>query len=201
MNQTGQRPRESLEPRCRIIVEYAKWTSFSAVKFPAFPLSGGGATVYPLLADVAWSDVLDESKGPISCEEFNAWHRCQIEALCDRAKPHLSARWIAAHRPEFPVGWAAKLINVYLKTAAYVGDLGRPGLRDAMHPPLDSRVRARLTEHFQGRPDMVEKVRFGAIGHITTYERYRTVIDGCEVAAKELGCSLFEVEQFFAAPA
>ena len=92
MNQTGQRTRESLEPRCRIIVEYAKWTSFSAVKFPAFPLSGGGATVYPLLADVAWSDVLDESKGPISCEEFNAWHRCQIEALCDRAKPHLSAR-------------------------------------------------------------------------------------------------------------
>ena len=179
-------------PRLKILYEYAKWTAFSAVKFPAFPLAGGGAKVFPLLAEVAWSDVLDASKGPISCKDFNAWHKRQTEALCDQAKPHLKDGW-----SEFPVGWSVKLINIFLKTAAYVGDLGRPGLRDVIHPPLDSSVKKGLMEHFKGQPAMVAKVDFGAIKDITTYERYRTVIDGCEVAAKDLRCSLFEVEQFF----
>ena len=52
---------------------------------------------------------------------------------------------------------------------------------------------------------MLEKVDFGAIKNITDYAHsagpshgspaYRTVIEGCCVAAKELGCSLIEVEQ------
>ena len=75
-------------PRLKILCEYVKWTAFSAVKFPGFPLAGGGATVYPLLAEVAWSEMLEASKGTISCEDFNAWHKWQTEALCDRAKPH-----------------------------------------------------------------------------------------------------------------
>ena len=157
-----------------------------------FQLAGGGAPVGLLLDEVAWSEVLDESKGPISCEDFNAWHKCQTEALCDREKPHLKEGW-----SEFPVGWSVKLINIYLKTVAYVGNLGRPGLRCALHPPLDSSVKKGLMEHFKGQPAMVAKVDFGAIKDITTYERYRTVIDGCEVAAKDLRCSLFEVEHFF----
>ena len=179
-------------PRLKILYEYAKWTAFAAVKFPGFQLAGDGAPVSLLLDEVAWSEVLDESKGPISCEDFNAWHKCQTEALCDRAKPHLKEGW-----SEFPVGWSVKLINIYLKTVAYVGNLGRPGLSCALHPPLDSSVKKGLMEHFKGQPAMVAKVDFGAIKDITTYERYRTVIDGCEVAAKDLRCSLFEVEQFF----
>ena len=43
---------------------------------------------------------------------------------------------------------------------------------------------------------MIEKVDFGAIRDIKCYTRYRTVIEGCCVAAKELDeCSLIEVEQ------
>ena len=110
--------------------------------------------------------MLDASKGPISGKEFNAWHKCQTEALCDRAKLHLPKGC-----SEYPVGWSAKLINIFLKTAVYVGDLGRPRLRDVLHPPVDNILRKELKKHFKGRPDMVAKVDFGAIKKITSCQR------------------------------
>ena len=55
-----------------------------------------------------------------------------------------------------------------------------------LHPPLDNGLRKGLIKHFSGRPDMSEKVDFGAIKKITEYTRYRTVIEGCCVAAREL---------------
>ena len=94
---------------------------------------------------------------------------------------------------ELAAGWGAKLINVYLKTAAYVGALGREGLRNALHPPLDTRLRDRLVECF---PE-IRDVNFQSITAIGTYEEYRKVIDGCRAAAEVLGCSLFEVEQLW----
>ena len=63
-----------------------------------------------------------------------------------------------------------------------------------LHPPLDNGLRRGLIQHFHGRAD-VKKVDFGAIRDIKKYPRYRTVIEGCHDAAKELGCSLIEVEQ------
>ena len=93
----------------------------------------------------------------------------------------------------------------FWKTAVYAGGLGRKGLGDVLHPPLDNGLRTGLIEYFHGRSDMLEKVDFGAIKNITDYAHsagpahgspaYRTVIEGCCVAAKELGCSLIEVEQ------
>jgi hypothetical protein len=153
-------------------------------------LISAGRDIYPLLDGVAFAKVLS-GEVDISADEFNNWHQRATEALCCRAN---------ALKPEvkpFPVGWSAKLINVYLKTAAYVGDLGRGGLRDVMHPPLDARLQQALRKRFAERTDIVEKVTFGAIRDITDYERYRTVIGGCRAAAKELGCSLFEVEKLW----
>ena len=127
---------DELEPRRRILVEYAKWTARSAVASGS-PIKGR-ETVYRLLDGVTFQEVLNQSLGPISCRGFNEWHRCQTEELCARARQDLPRKWIGAHGPEFPVGWGTKLINVFLKTAAYVGDLGRGGLRDVLHPPLDA---------------------------------------------------------------
>ena len=50
-------------------------------------------------------------------------------------------------------------------------------------------------KHFHGRSEMLGKVDFGAIKHITGYATYRTVIEGCRVAAEEPGCSMIDVEQ------
>ena len=129
-----------LEPRCQILVEYAKWTALSAVRVPKSPIKDQ-KRVYELLGGVAFSRVLNPSLGPISCEDFNCWHQAQTKGLCARAKPMLSSK--------FPAGWGAKLINVYLKTAAYVGDLGREGLRDVLHPPVDNRLKNGLARHFR----------------------------------------------------
>ena len=189
-----------LEPRCQILVEYAKWTALSAVKAGS-PIKAL-KPVYRLLAGVAFSRVLNPSLGRIPRKEFNEWHRCETNALCARAKP-LPPRWVEAHScSEFPVGWSAKLINVYLKTAAYVGDLGREGLRDVLHPPLDNRLKARLVKCFREYPKIRDAVNFPSITAIATYEKYEIIIDdGCRAAAEVLGCSLFEIEQLWSTDA
>ena len=151
---------KAMNIRCQILVEYAKWTALSAVK-SGCPIKDK-KTVYQLLNKVEFAKVLS-GEAEISKDSFDAWHRRETEALCCRAK---------AFKP-FPVGWGAKLINVYLKTAAYVGNLGREGLRDALHPPLDNRLKKKLKKHFRGRRDMVMTVDFGAIKHITHYEQSR----------------------------
>ncbi len=179
-----------LEPRCQILVEYAKWTALSAVKSRG-PIKAH-KPVYQLLGGVAFSKVLNPSLGRISCKEFNEWHRCETNALSARA-PKLPARWAK----ELPVGWSAKLINVYLKTAAYVGDLGREGLRDALHPPVDNRLKAHLVKCFRRHSEIHGAVNFHSITAIAEYDEYQRIIDGCRAAAEVLGCSLFEVEQLW----
>ena len=171
----------SVEPRYQILVEYAKWTARAAV-------AAGGPikdtdTVNRLLDGVAFGEVL-LGEPEIS---FDCRHQRETEALCyeaDDLKPDVAP---------FPVGWSTKLINVFLKTAVYAGGLGRDGLRDVLHPPLDNGIKKGLKKHFHGRPDMLEKVDFGAIKDIKDYAHsagpsptYRTVIEGCRVAAKEL---------------
>ncbi|MEJ7811323.1 MAG: hypothetical protein WKG32_13005 [Gemmatimonadaceae bacterium] len=96
-------------PGCRpkIIRDYARWTALSALRSGA-PIKSR-ADIYPLLDDAAFGVVLD-GKEPIGREEFDRWHEAATLALVER-------------RPKLGVGWATKLLNVYLKTAAYVGDL------------------------------------------------------------------------------
>ena len=183
----------SIEPRCQILVEYAKWTARAAVAAGA-PIKDR-ETVYRLLDGVAFSTVLDPSLGPISSKDFNEWHARQTEDLCNRAKLDLPPKWIKAHGPQFPVGWGAKLINVFLKTAVYAGGLGRKGLCDVLHPPLDKGLKNGLKKHFKACSACRAEVDFGWIKDITDYDRYGRVIAGCRTAAFCLGCSLIEVDQ------
>jgi hypothetical protein len=39
-----------------------------------------------------------------------------------------------------PIGWAVKLINVYLKTLVYLAREGRSGLIESIHPPIDNEL-------------------------------------------------------------
>ena len=180
-----------MKPRCQILIEYAKWTALSAVRMQC-PVKAK-EPVYQLLDRVAFSLVLDPSLGPIRCREFNRWHQRETEELSARAKHCLPPRWAR----ELPIGWSAKLVNVFLKTTSYVGDLGREGLRDVLHPPLDTGLRTGLTQYFkENRPNMLSRVvAFKTISGIRDYAGYRRAIKGCCAAAKELRCSLIEVEQ------
>ena len=167
-----------LAPRCRILVEYAKWTARAAVGAPAAPISAG-KDVYPLLDGVAFDEVLS-GDAKISENEFNNWHQRETEELCRRADD------LKSEVAPFPVGWSVKLINVYLKTAVYVGDLGREGLRGVLHPPLDNHLKDGLVKCFQKCPEIRDAVYFPSITAITTYEQYQRIIDGCRAAAEAL---------------
>ena len=175
-------------PRCQILVEYAKWTARAAVAAGA-PIRDR-ETVYRLLDGVAFGEVL--SGAEVSAERFDAWHQRATEELCRRANKHLRD---AGRENGFPVGWSAKLINVFLKTAVYAGGLGREGLRVVLHPPLDNGLKKGLVKHFKACSACRAEVDFGAISAIKDYDRYRRVIAGCRRAACCLGCSLIEVEQ------
>jgi hypothetical protein len=170
------------EFRHQIILDFAKWTALSALRSGA-PIKSR-VHVYRLLDAVAFTQVLQAGL-PISEAEFDAWHEAQTLALCTRDC-------------RVPVGWGTKLINVYLKTAAYVGDLGPPGIRDALHPPIDAGLWKGLAEKFRKRPEILAEARcVSRIKDITDYTTYRRIIAGCRAAAETLGCSLIEIEQLW----
>jgi hypothetical protein len=170
------------EFRHQIVLDFAKWTALCALRSGA-PIKSR-AHVYQLLDKVAFSAVL--RPGPtIAGAEFDAWHEAETKALCGRDR-------------RVPIGWGAKLINVYLKTAAYLGDLGRLGLRDGLHPPIDVGLWAGLVLKFRGRPEILaEACCVRRIKDIKAYSTYRRIISGCKAAADAVGCSLIEVEQLW----
>ncbi len=168
--------------RAQIILDYAKWTALSATRSGA-PIKSRG-DVYPLLDAVTFGEVLSPGS-PISRTDFDAWHEAQTQALC-------------ARDGRVPIGWRVKLLNVYLKTAAYIGDLGGPGIRELIHPPIDSGLRKGFAERFRGQPEILNEVCcVRRIQDITEYETYRRIIAGCRAAATVLGCSLIEIEHLW----
>ena len=173
--------------RRRIILEYAKWTAMSAARVGS-PIRSRKA-LYPLLDRVAFHEVIDRDKGPINTDDFDSWHKRETLRLCDRA-----------NHPEretpLPVGWSAKLINVFLKTAVYVGDLGREGLREVLHPPIDAGLRRGLSRRFRGQSFLRDLLVVRSISDIKCYATYRTIIGGCRKAAREQQCDPIDLEQF-----
>jgi len=174
--------RDMTEPRSKILLDFAKWTALSALRSGA-PIKSR-MDVYRLLDAVAFAHILQPGP-PISGVDFDEWHKRQTRELCGRDR-------------RVPIGWGAKLINVFLKTAAYVGDLGRPNLRNVIHPPIDAGLWAGIAKRFPERRDILDDVRCVLrIKDIADYATYLRIVVGCRAAAKTLGCSLIEVEQLW----
>jgi len=141
--------------------------------------------VYTALREANVEPLFDRA-GPIAASEFDAWHAAAV------------ARMIA-RKPALNVGWAAKIVNVYLKTRAYVGGQGRPGLAAAVHPPIDAGLWLGLKRKFPDRPDILGRTNcVTRIKDIADYECYSRIIGGCRTAAMALVCDLIEVEQLWA---
>jgi hypothetical protein len=168
--------------RSEIIRTFAGWTALSALRSGA-PVKSR-REIYPLLATVDFDAVLQGST-PILYSEFDLWHEVALDRLCT-LEPRLST------------GWAAKLINVYLKTTSYVGELGRPGIRAALHPPIDAGLWSGLRRRFANDAEVLAQTHVvQRIRDIRDVETYHTIIAGCRKAAEALGCTLLEVEQLW----
>ena len=197
--------------RDKIMHEFAKWTAFKSKRGTDAP--GKEPEIFPALDSVDWCTVLQESRGPITSAEFNCWHKSEAESLAKRVIETVSKR---LPQPQFSIGWAAKLINVYLKTRCYVGNDGREGIRDVMHPPIDNILVKQLkkeavcllhTETIERPPEIASKLyivleplgNFGTIRNIETYEQYHKIIQACGVIAYFKKFPLFELERFWSA--
>lgn len=111
--------------REQILKSYAEWTALSALRSGA-PIKSKD-DVYPLIAKINFSVVLDRSKGKVTSQEFEVWHKTALESAIN-----------ASSKLKDQYGWAAKIVNIYLKTYCYIGDGGREGIRECLHPPIDS---------------------------------------------------------------
>jgi len=173
--------------RKAIITNFATWTALSALRSGSRVKSRD--LIYPLLREAGFERLLEASPGSITSAFFADWHVTTVAQFRDA-------------RPELCVGWAAKLINVYLKTAVYVGGLGPPELIARLHPPIDGGLWRGLETPLKSRPAIRERTHcVQRISQIVDYGTYSTIVGGCRDLASELGCHLIEVEQFWAGAA
>ncbi len=101
--------------RKAIIATYAEWTAMSALRAGA-PIKSR-RDVYTALRGVHFAVLFAEKLGPINRATFDTWHADAARAMIQR-------------EPRLTVGWATKIISVYLKTRVYVGAQGRPHLEE-----------------------------------------------------------------------
>ncbi len=94
--------------RKAIITTYAEWTAMSALRSGA-PIRSK-RDVYTVLRAVDFEPLFDDALGP-NRATFDAWHAATVRRMIKR-------------EPRLTVGWATKIINVYLKTRAYIGAQG-----------------------------------------------------------------------------
>lgn len=168
--------------RHKITNDFARWCAFSSTR-SGCPLKAR-ADIYPLIDLPDYAQVMKGSE-PITKAAFNEWHE-------------KSVRKITAQRSEMNVGWSAKLINVYLKTMAYVASIGRPGLAEQIHPPMDGGLWEGIKEKYGTDVDIISKTHYvKTIKDIETYQQYEVILDGIKLIADKAKCRLIEVEKYW----
>jgi hypothetical protein len=168
------------EKRRKIVHDFAKWTALSALRSGA-PLKTGNR-VYSLI-DKANLAVLFDSNRAVDDTEFDRWHEKTVLAFCG-AEPTLS------------VGWAAKLVNVYLKTRVYLAGEGRKGLVSVIHPPIDYGLQHGLKKKYPNRPWKIKRIK-----DFRSYQAdYLPFIQDCRSLARKEGCLLIELEYYWRGP-
>jgi len=171
--------------RKQILKTYSEWTVLSALRRGA-PISDK-KTIYPLIEEINFDEILDRSKGRITHEQFEAWHKTALETAMG-ANSAMKGQY----------GWAAKIVNIYLKTYCYVGDGGREGIRDCLHPPIDSGLWKGVKRKFPNQREILKDSHaVTTISKIKTHDTYLQIIRGFREASKQLNCPLIEIEQFW----
>lgn len=164
-----------------IVKAFAEWTAFSATR-SGCPIKSK-EDVYPLIRLPNYDFIFVGER--MTHEEFNNWH-------------YNNTLTIRENDDRLPIGWATKLINVYLKTRVYLAGEGRPDLIECIHPPIDKGLWSGIRNEYQNNPEIMEKTHIvSRIREITTYDIYKAIIEGCRLIAQLRGCYLIEVEELW----
>lgn len=168
-------------PREKIIRDFAEWAAFSSTR-SGCPIKAR-KDVYPLIRLPSYRNIF--KGGPISQGEFETWHKDNTMAIIEKDY-------------RLPIGWAAKIINIYLKTMVYVAREGREGLIACIHPPIDNGLWDGIKDKYRNEANIIDKTHIvSKIKDITTYEIYTNIIEGCNLIAQRRGCLLIEVEELW----
>jgi len=166
------------QKRTKIVHDFAKWTALSALRSGS-PLKSG-RQVYALIEKHADLAVLFVTARAIDEAEFDRWHEKTVLAFC-KAESAL------------PVGWAAKIVNVYLKARVYLAGEGRKGLVSVIHPPIDTGLQKGLKKNFPRRPWKQMTIK-----SIQSYQDdYMPFIRQCRSLAEEVSCLPIEVDWYW----
>ena len=80
----------------------------------------------------------------------------------------------------------------------YLAGVGRPGLVQCIHPPIDNGLWEGIYIEYKHRRDIISKTHIvKKIKDIDTYDKYRTIIGGCQLIAMDRDCHLIEVEELW----
>ena len=179
-------------PRSDISHKFARWATMSALRSGA-PVKSQEA-VDSALGVIKLNRLFDKGYGPIDKGEFAEWHREAIDEILKLRFPPTKG----TNEPrKLNVGWAAKIIAVYLKTSCYLAGFGRDGLSRVIHPPIDNDLVKSLKKQFHSESDIMHGLnRFNAIGSMD-FDDYEAIIQSCELIAAMDGYTLFEVELYW----
>ena len=162
-----------------IVNTFAEWTAFSATR-SGCPIKSR-EDVYPLIRLPDYVSIFCGEQ--LTQDEFDNWH-------------HDNTLRIQKENNKLPVGWAAKLINVYLKTRVYLAREGRSGLIEYIHPPIDNGLWAGIKKEYKNDDEIKKELHvFTGINKIITYDDYVKIIDLCRTVAQKRNCKLIEVEE------
>jgi hypothetical protein len=164
--------------RRTIVHDFAKWAALSALRSGS-PLKSR-EQVYGLIENHVDLKTLFDSASAIDQSEFDLWHRKTVLAFCKAERDLL-------------VGWAAKIVNVYLKTRVYLAGEGRKGLVSVIHPPIDHGLQQGLKKAFPHRPWKIKRIK-----EIRSYQDdYLPFIQDCRSLAKKERCLPIELEFYW----
>jgi hypothetical protein len=164
-----------------IVKAFAEWTAFSATR-SGCPIKSK-EDVYPLIRLPDYDRIFVGEQ--ITQDEFNKWH-------------YDNTLRIREEDDRLPIGWATKLINVYLKTRVYLAGEGRQDLIKCIHPPIDNGLWSGIRNEYQNNSVIIEKTHIvSRIKDITTYDIYKKIIEGCRLIAQQRNCYLIEVEELW----
>ena len=171
----------------KIADQFGKWATQSAMR------GWGQENVNFALEVVDFEQLFDARLGRISESEFTEWHSQEIRNLTGLEFSTTKNGKIQ----NLNVGWAAKMLAIYLKTTCYLAGFGRDGLNTVIHPPIDNNLIRNLTKAV-GRLNGVPAPNQFKIKDIDG-AMYANIISECRriAAAQNPPCTLFEVESFW----
>lgn len=144
------------------------------------------------LGQLDFAPLFDTGLGRIEKDDFDRWF---IGSIFGTQKLGMTDNEGNA-KGAMPLGWVAKMINIYLKETCYLAGFGRDNLDNVIHPPIDRRLVRNLKRKFRGS-HLVQNLRaFESIEGLNV-ESYYACIGSCKLIADKLGCRLIEVEQFW----